>query len=309
MKLSRVIVCGLWVAGSISSVAMADMAVKHTGSVWAEGVTVEGGWYDVDKSSTDQRDNMMCYAASAANLIAWWQNGEYGSQLTTSAPTKLNDIWTTYLDYSKNNASGGDPLAAINWWISGVYVPVNEEESQRSIFNPLPADSEKITLSVFDGFYYEQYGLNKDSLQEFLSVTTEYTDSYFGDLLSGGAGVSLWLKSDVGNLSHAITLWGVDYTADGKLSKLWITDSDDGNTGILSIDVVTAENGKIYFDENGDIGDYDLYPIMGISGIHVFGVSGIHTEASANWQLVPEPSTATLSILALVALTSRRRRK
>ena len=48
MKLFRVIVCGLCVVGSISHVAVTDMEEKYTGIVWADGVTVESGWYDVD---------------------------------------------------------------------------------------------------------------------------------------------------------------------------------------------------------------------------------------------------------------------
>lgn len=306
MKFSRRVVWALGAAVCVSTAFAAEIGGVYTGSVWAEGVNQDGGWYDVNKSSTDTRDDMMCYAASAANLVAWWQKGNH---LTSAAPTELSDIWSVYLEHSKNHASGGDPLAAINWWISGVYAPTNAAESERSIFNQLPVDSEQITLRVFDGFYYDQYALSQDNLITLLSYETVYTDVYFGDLLREGAGVSLFLKSDVGNLAHAITLWGVDYTDDGQLSKLWVTDSDDDAIqGIFSIDVLTADNGKVYFDEDGDIGDYEFYKYMGVRGIHIYGVSAIHPDAAATWQLVPEPTTATLSMLALAAMALRRRR-
>ena len=307
MKFTHLFVLSLGFTLGLSSAA--EAAAGYTGEIWADGVSQENGWYDVDKSAADTRDDMMCYAASAANLITWWQNGVYASQLTTSAPKNLADTWNLYLDYSQNNASGGDPLAAINWWISGVYVPTNEAEAERSLFNQLEADSPMLTLAPFEGFYYDQYGLNKTYLQEFLSFTTEYSSSCFGDLLTGGAGVSLLLKSDTGNLAHAVTLWGVDYTEDGFVSKLWITDSDDGSHEIASIDVLAGENGKVYFDEDGDIGIYDFYQYMGITGIHIYGVSAIHAGASATWQLVPEPTSATLSLLALCGLAARRRRQ
>ena len=113
----------------------------------------------------------------------------------------------------------------------------------------------------------------------------------------------------MGSLAHAITLWGVDYAQDGSLEKLWITDSDDATRALVSIDVRAGDNGKIYFDENGDIGDYDWYQYIGITGIHIYGVSAIHTEATATWRLVPEPTTATLSLLAMAAMAARRRRK
>ncbi len=306
MKSGLVVACGMYLAGCVSAAAEAGLSGLYNGTVWADGVSLDSGWYDIDKSATDTLDDMLCYAASATNLITWWQFGEYGRQLTSSAPTDPSDVWNTFLVNCTNPASGGDPLAAINWWISGVYVPMNDEESQRSLFNQVE-DSSRNTLKSFPGYYFDQYGLNRDDLSECLTFTTEYTDSYFGDLLSGGAGVSLLLRSDTGALAHAITLWGVEYD-NGELVKLWITDSDDGSYDLCSIDVLTNENGKVYFDADGDIGDYDLFQYIGITGIHIDGVSAIHPEATASWQLVPEPATATLSLLALTGLVMRRRR-
>jgi hypothetical protein len=310
MKFSNI---GLWIlfaAWCTCAAAVARAEGVYTGSVWTTGVTESGGWYDVDKSTADKRDDNMCYAASAANLVAWWQNGDYGRELTSSAPTDIDDIWSTYLNNSRYPTSGGDPLAAVNWWISGIYVPTNEEESERSIFNQQSPDSTQITLIPFSGFYYDRYALNKDALNEFLSYETSYTASYFGDLLSEGAGISLFLKSDQGGLQHAITLWGVDYTEDGNLSKLWITDSDDAEHAICSIDVIADDTGKIYFDEeNGDIGNYDWYKYVGITGIHIYGVCAIHPQATESWQLIPEPTTTTLSLFALTVLIADRRRR
>ena len=294
---------------SVGLTFAAEAEEVYAGTVWAAGVNQYNGWYDVDKSPTDARDDMMCYAASASNLLAWWLNGDSGRQLTPTSPTKLEDIWAEFLTHCINPASGGDPLAAVNWWISGVYAPTNEAEELRSVFNLLAADSSLITLKVFDGYYFDQYGLNKESLAEFMTFTTDYTASYFGDLLKGGAGVSLLLNSETGALAHAITLWGADYAGDGSLEKLWITDSDDDASALVSIDVRIGSNGKVYFDENGEIGDYEWYQYMGITGIHIYGVSAIHPEASASWRLVPEPATTTLSLLTLAAMTLRRRRR
>ncbi len=312
MKLLNVVIGTLGLTGCICSAAETGGAGMYTGAVWTEGVSAAGGWYDVDKSQADTRDDMMCYAASASNLITWWQNGSYGSQLTSSAPGNLDGVWTTYLDYSKNHASGGDPLAAINWWLSGVYAPANEAEAERSLFNQV-ANPAMITLNTFGGFYYDQYGLDKGKLEDLLAFTSDFTGSDFGSLLGNGAGVSLLLHSDAGNLTHVITLWGVEYTDSGSLAKLWVTDSDDSSAEmyygeLFSIDVETGENGKIYFDEDGETGYYELMTFQGVSGVHIYGVSSIHPGACSGWQLVPEPSTAALSLLALAGLVMRRRR-
>ena len=97
----------------------------ETMSYWAEGVSETGGWYDANKldNNDGDADDLMCYAASASNLIAWWQNGEAGSQLTSTAPTDLEEIWQTFVGANKLPDEGGEALAAINWWISGVYFP------------------------------------------------------------------------------------------------------------------------------------------------------------------------------------------
>lgn len=310
MNLLNKVIGALWLAGGICFAAEPGSAEIYTGTVWAEGVSQTSGWYDVDKSPDDTRDDMMCYAASASNLITWWQNG---CQLTSSAPTHVDDIWATYLSYSKNHASGGDPLAAINWWISGVYAPANEREAQRSLFNQVENPA-MITLNTFGGYYYDQYGLGQDELKKLLDFSIDYTGSDFGRLLGSGAGVSLLLKSDSGGLAHVITLWGAEYTESGSLSKLWVTDSDDASVEmyydeLFSIDVVTGSNGKIYFDAEGETGYYELMAMQGISGVYIDGISSIYAGACSSWQMLPEPTTTTLSLIALVALTTRRRRK
>ena len=71
-----------------------------TGTVWAQGVSQEGGWYDAQKNDpyNGDSDDYMCYAACAANQIAWWQSSEYGKNLSSSAPKDINDIWQTYVN-------------------------------------------------------------------------------------------------------------------------------------------------------------------------------------------------------------------
>ena len=54
-----------------------------------DGGVVISGWYDAEKT-WDEDDNM-CYAASAANLIAWWQNSD--SAVVSEAPRSLDVIW------------------------------------------------------------------------------------------------------------------------------------------------------------------------------------------------------------------------
>ena len=139
MKLTRFLSLAL---GLTLCAAAADETL-YTGAFWTEGVNETGGWYDankIDNSDGDADDNM-CYAASAANIIAWWQNGEIVSgSLSSNAPKQLGDIWQTLIDANDNEAlwvEGGESLSAINWWVSGIYCPEHHADEAAWVFSRL----------------------------------------------------------------------------------------------------------------------------------------------------------------------------
>ena len=98
MKLSSLL--GLTLGVSLGF-AVAEEERPYTGLYLASGLTEENGvisgWYDAEKTREEDVDDPMCYAASAANILAWWQNGTNAAPGGT--PTELNDIWSTF----KNN--------------------------------------------------------------------------------------------------------------------------------------------------------------------------------------------------------------
>ena len=289
-----------------------------TGTVWAQGVSKEGGWYDAQKNDpyNNDADDYMCYAACAANQIAWWQNSKYGKNLPSSAPKDINAIWKTYVNSNQLWDAGGDPASALNWWISGVYAPTTEAEWERYYAEKFKEEL-PLTLAVTNGYYFDQYGLTSHNLSDFIFDACFYGWSKdsgavvdFKELFESGACISLTICFPDANLGHAITLWGVEYK-DGVLTKLWLTDSDDywkTTPYLYSATVATGEDGKIYI--TGTEYDKDM---MGDSyfgeGTYIDSVHALMASSSANWQLVPEPTTATLTLLALAGLAARRRRK
>ena len=84
---------------------------------WANGVSAESGWYDANKTHDDdpqrdsqgekiytdeygvgaQIDDNLCYAASTANLLAWWQN-QY--EPVDGVPQGVDAIWQTFVENS-----------------------------------------------------------------------------------------------------------------------------------------------------------------------------------------------------------------
>lgn len=372
MKLAPLFVLSLGLTLGFSFAEEAEDSTMYTGRYLAAGLTEENGvisgWYDAEKTKAKDADDMMCYAASAANLIAWWQNSSFA--VASEAPKDLETIWGTFVNNNQLYNDGGIPHLAINWWMSGVYAPYHYTPSSGAdagsnntggtyaiapegdpmwervyvSYNDFIAPDGKpvefpITLRnykkddvYFAGYYYDQYGLTKQDLVDFL--VTEWvhpsfldpadpdTDSDghasiydidFASILEDSV-ISLAINSDDGSIAHAITLWGVEYDENGNLTTLWLTDSDDYINRLFSVAVTLDDKAdKIYFGKlvEGEDGtsyyvseDYD-----GLKNIYISQVLSLDTSLTAGWQLIPEPTTATLSLMALAALAARRRRK
>lgn len=319
MKPTCLFLLSLGLFSGISTITAATEDVNFTGTVWANGVSKSGGWYDVNKIDPYDKDvdDLMCYAASAANLIAWWQNSEHGKHLTTSAPKDVNAIWETYLSSNQLPAIGGDTPSAINWWISGVYAPTSDAEWSRYYAEKLKEEI-PLTFAPVNGYYYNQYGLTSNDLSDLIFDAWLYgewskdgaAEIDFKSMFDSGACISLAIMSESTALAHAITLWGVEYE-NGTLTKLWLTDSDDAyisdDPRLFGATVKIGEDGRIYL--TGTENDTDDWLYYGSTDVYIDSVYAINSQASAGWQLVPEPATATLSLLALAGLAARRRRK
>lgn len=299
-------------------------------TLWVDGVSQSGGWHDANKANpgAEDGDNALCYAASASNLIAWWQS-KY--TVPTGTPNTLDAIWARYKEGS-NTDTGGDTGGAVQWWLTGVYIPTTDEEQERAIFGK----STSSTLDSFEGYYYDRYNLtmwgdyNYDTWEyiggvyDFLcpdyrpSSEASYLSSIGSkmlELVGKGCGMGLSIADDAGaGLAHAITLWGIEYDDEtNAISKLWLTDSDDaqypwvGQDGLFAVEV-NETNGKLYISTPNSTW-YTEEELVYVDGIFAIDPSVSDTWGLAPAAAVPEPATATLSLLALAALAARRRRK
>lgn len=289
-------------------------------TLWVDGVNQTSGWYDANKKDpgSNDGDNALCWAASASNLVAWWQD-KYDTP--AGVPNQIDTIWSTY----KNNVTadvGGDIHAAILWWVTGVYQPTTTEEWNRSIFSIYDSS----TLPAWDGYYFADYGdkmlkyLDYEELkwvyplEDFLCATDRQTvtSDNIVSLLTQGCGLGLGLSQD-GNsdFGHAITLWGIEYNSDtNDISRMWLTDSDDaqynfGQDGLFAVDVTSRDN-KLYISTPDNIW------YKKAENIYISNLFAINPAVSTEWGIplaVPEPTSATLSLMLLAGLASRRRRK
>ena len=240
--------------------------------VFAEGVNMTSGWYDVNKLSGGGSDIQMCWAASSANIIQWWQDRYVaaGKSLPSTAVTgpgtktytegyKYNlalmelyrDLW--------DNSKGGDVSHGVTWYFEGRNI--KKEASAGTHAQPLSGGGyfSNIWSQILSNVYHEyDYVIIPGTLEYNDLISQEFNNYYiwgegagltgnaslkkFSDLVvefigRGATSLTVTLAANLGSLHHATTLWGyeIDNTT-GIITRIWLTDSDDihqsGESGI-----------------------------------------------------------------------------
>ena len=223
--------------------------------VFVEGVSYETGWYDVNKVGKGENGDInMCWAASAANIIEWWQDRyvSKGGTLPPGAikgPGKIYELALMELFHDQwNNEKGGHVVEAVPWYFEGIYYgehatpgsqayPLKGYEGgfYRSIWSTIYPHLyhdysymfgwyENLYVGDFNNYYLWGEGsslMGKERLRYFTQLVIEAVNR-------GIASLTISLSPNLRTLHHATTIWGyeVDNTT-GLLTRLWITDSDD----------------------------------------------------------------------------------
>lgn len=246
--------------------------------VFADGVTLTSGWYDVNKfKEGNNGDIQMCWAASASNIIQWWQD-RYVAQGGTLPSTAINGPSTkTYSTGCKyqlalmdmfheewDNSLGGHVDQAIPWYFEGNLnggeyasagsqaVPLSNGGYWKSVW------ASSVLPNMYCG-YNSQVGYSV-SLNNYMlwgnGTSYEGTErlKIVSDLVveafeHGMASLTISLSSNIYSLHHATTLWGYEIdNATGLLTRVWLTDSDDLTTepksAILHEYTVSIDEGK-----------------------------------------------------------------
>lgn len=294
------------------------ISLSSAAEVWAPGVSWEGGWYDFNKYAKGgesngtadymKDDSQMCWAVSAANVIAWWQEqNSIKSEYDFSTIPQGKDIHQTFVVHFAND--GANPASAFQWWING---------STENLKRRADYDDNASWTSIDGNTYYPNFFYSGGFLTNAYYTSTPFyniaadpvtiADTKLAtngesitlqsraivEALKSGYALSLEVNTNIGTTGeHAITLWGVEYTeapnGDINLTKAYITDSDDSYSGIVAAQV----NGKGH-----------LYGMKIINASYqITNANGMRTTVT-----IPESSTVTLSLLALCGLAARRKR-
>ena len=227
--------------------------------VFAEGVSINSGWYDVNKKAQGNNGDInMCWAATSSNIIQWWQDRykEAGGTLPAGCPdgvgTKHYDNYGPYelaimeVFHSQwNNEKGGHVEQAVPWYFEGV-LNGGEYASAGSQAYPLTGGGyfSSIWSSIKPHMYcghgsnvgyttcYNNYYLWGNGSGLLGEERLAYVTNLIVDAIDRGvAGLTISLAANLASVHHATTLWGYEIDrATGLLTRLWITDSDDMTT-------------------------------------------------------------------------------
>ena len=221
--------------------------------VFADGVTLTSGWYDTNKRNDGNThgDIMMCWAASAANIIEWWQDryqaaGKSLPQGATTGPGSVYELKTMELfkEQWTTLERGAQVFQAVTWYFEGTNLckdaspgtsaqPVGAGGYYSSLMTDLRAHMYcgyeylyfKNLYSGEINNYYNWGGgsglTGTDRLKAFSNIVVDVMEN-------GVASMAVALSANLASGHHATTLWGYEIdNATGLITRLWITDSDD----------------------------------------------------------------------------------
>jgi len=167
-----------------------------------------GWWYDVEKTSDNTDDDLMCWAAAASNALEWTGWG------VTSTFTDTDDMFDHFLDHWVDR--GGFMVYGWEWWFDGTD----------------PGDS-RIDVSGGGNFWSPESAATYYHEEWDQDEIMERIDEYLHD----GIMTTIGIRPVGGSGGHAITVWGYRYDSaeDDYYTGIWVTDSDD-NKGSSSTD-------------------------------------------------------------------------
>jgi hypothetical protein len=223
-----------------------------------------GTWHDANKTGDD---SLMCWAATASNILAW---GDWG--------TSLYDTETTIFQYFKEYWTNGTGQMsyAWHWWFDGSPPTYNIGSTPEGGGNFYP------DLNLNDYFVYASGGN--------IMATID-------NLFHQGKGVGLVISN--GSNSHAVTAWGYEYSEPGVYTSIYLTDSDDAVMGLRNYGLILEDDvWKLGGALDGYSNNLSGYQINNVQSLGYFPA-----PIAPSWVLL---GTGVFSLFLLKGLRRRR---
>lgn len=203
-----------------------------------------------------ETDTLYCWAASASNMIQYWQDSYGKDYLVNNAPTGYNTTvydqpdGTRYLnvyEYFLANGlvdGGGTQIDAINWYFRQSPIADRLKANDQHFMSEGTGAPDLIKKYYGGGLY--EYDSPSAALAD-LTSTLENVFSTQGQSI----GLAIWQQDpedagreweDLQSRSHAVTCWGYEKNADGVVNALYLSDSDDMEYGVFKVHLTIGQS-------------------------------------------------------------------
>ena len=319
--------------------AACAVSTASAAEYWVKGVNQSGGWFDTNK--TGNNDSGFCWAAADTNILSWWyQQNKAASKVAdeNDIPNTQEEIWDLYNSAFEN--STGHPGGGLRWYMTGEkpQSTLKETETAKGAYyknGDVTADITNINMFSYEPWVWDAneglYIIDKSQVDPQRDVYLLIAND-LREYITHGYIIALGVAEYQNKRSyqHAVTLWGIE-TDDTTwhLTRMWVTDSDDALYKLDDGQTLKYGDGLICIDcsdstlDVGFLEDSDKLKSIGLTSStrgpnndiwydfetkssYIYDYTTIKLTSNIE---VPEPTTATLSLLALAGLAARRRRK
>lgn len=281
-------------------------------------------------------DSNLCWAASASNILQYMQV-QAGRTISYSSThsvetgnTKVDDLihsvsqLSVYETFTSSFQDVGyTAYDGIAWYTTGTAaylysnstIPANPGAAGGFYTSTMGSTIQDFQNNVL-ATHYQVYGTGYAGnyiANEILSNSVSYQTLLSESLANGPIALSVNQKTEAGIWTggHALTCWGFETDGSGTVTAIFITDSDDGQDALKTLNVSQMEDGVLalsggnssspVYDKDGNqlgaiSGNYDGYYLTSMSSFHNFYLS------------VPEPSGSLLFLTGSFFILWRRRK-
>lgn len=280
---------------------------------------------DVEQSGVNGVDRWMSWAAVDANLIQAWQDvyydkhdaGETPANGSGTAIGRSGAVYDAFLQGWKLDGCSYIPNG-LTWWFQGgeyqmafgtITAPVNEAklhaDRNSGYYNTVFGNSvlsDDVTDNGAKPCFTDTYGTdfsvrtgNNVGRQVSAAELKDGLDQVF-QYKGQAAGLGIYSYDTVNSITtmHALTCWGYETDANGIIQSLYVTDSADGISGLVKLDVYENDS-RQYLSSN------DRDSLYAKESFCIKSVTGIDTpqgtaQAAANRSILPESGVLTASL-------------
>jgi len=296
--------------GIISSAVLLAFSLAGTAGaapVYTYDGIAGGTWSDVNKTNVNGApDSFLCWAAAGSNSLAFagWKGWDSG---TSSYISTAADIYSRFVSAWPNTV--GASTYAYEWWMTNRTQSIIQDP-------PGSGTSAKVFPSAGLNFYPGVPVQTGASVTAFVQDTAaslgnvyDFMGTYIGAHRGIVGSIDIPFSSAPGGvLGHAVSIWGWDSAA----MKVWITDSDDGITGLREYSFTGDTNSAFTI-----IGYSNLYTSarnvtmdqLTRLNINTTGIEPNRPTTTPPPAGVPEPGTLVLLLSGLLGLVGYGRKR